>query len=268
MQIKPASPSKLREQFFQQGFVGPFELETDRDWSEVRDHISRVLRSEGPWDDDDMPSKMLENHPHGASQIDRHLDCELVHDLLTDPAITERLASLYGEDMLLLFSEFMIKEPKNEAGTIPWHQDGGYFGLHPSVSPSVWLAVSEVTEENGALEFYPECASQRVPHQKTDGEDQWFEYEIDTESTATFGSKDTVTLEMEPGEFILFHNAAIHRSSPNLSDERRIALQTRSTVPYARINSAKRPEQPMVVHHGENDYGVHDDREPPSDCQH
>ena len=50
-----------------------------------------------------------------------YLDCPLIHELATHPAVVKRMAALYGPDLLLWRTNFFVKEPG--AKEIPWHQD-------------------------------------------------------------------------------------------------------------------------------------------------
>ena len=34
---------------------------------------------------------------------------------------------------------------------VPWHQDGRYWPIHPPASCSVWVAIDEADEANGAM---------------------------------------------------------------------------------------------------------------------
>lgn len=256
------------ERYFERGFLGPFELQNRSKIEEAASHITEeVLPSEGPWSTDDLPEILYRNHADGASTVDRHLDCLTVSNLCQDPAITERAASLYGEDLLLLFTQLIKKQPGGKA--IGWHQDRGFYGLHPSICPTIWIACSKVTRENGCLEFIPRTSDTILPHKNTERRDNWFDYEADPDYVEEhIDTEESVKLEMEPGEFIIFNNTALHRSGPNTSKRPRVALQIRATVPYARIHNPKRPEARMVQMSGDNPYGVHETGSAPTECHH
>ena len=46
------------------------------------------------------------------------------------------------------------KVEKNGKET-PWHQDGEYWPIKPLETITVWLAIDEVTQENGPLQYIP-----------------------------------------------------------------------------------------------------------------
>lgn len=87
-------------------------------------------------------------------------------DLFTAPAITERLASLLGDDVLLWRSQFFEMGP-GDGGTF-WHQNSSFRELADQrklrppagrdqgmIQLSVWIALSEVTVRNGAMRIMP-----------------------------------------------------------------------------------------------------------------
>ena len=84
------------ETFRQQGYLGPFGTMIPDQMLPIRQQIiSEVLTSASPFKTD--------------SQQSRYLDCRLVFDLCSHPAIVQRVACIYGPDLLLWRSHFLIK---------------------------------------------------------------------------------------------------------------------------------------------------------------
>ncbi len=94
------------------------------------------------------------------------LRCPELASVLSHPAITHRLASLLGDDVILWRSQFFEKKPRSE-GTF-WHQTGTFRenskvqklvplnGTDPSlVQLTAWVALTESTIPNGCLRFIP-----------------------------------------------------------------------------------------------------------------
>ena len=58
-----------------------------------------------------------------------------------------------------------VKEPE-QRGFISWHQDARYIGLEPENWVTAWLALSDVTTENGCMYMWPgshlECAREHL----------------------------------------------------------------------------------------------------------
>ena len=62
--------------------------------------------------------------------------------IASHPAIVQRMASMYGPELLVWRTNFFIKNPSNgvaHKGEIPWHQDCNYWPLEPAVVLSAWL---------------------------------------------------------------------------------------------------------------------------------
>ncbi len=97
-------------------------------------------------------------------------------DVLCDPKITHRMASLLGNDVLMWRSQFFEKRP-GEFGTF-WHQNsvfretatGAKLTLPPAVPAGMaqltaWIALRDVTVANGALRIIPgTCTDGRLEY--------------------------------------------------------------------------------------------------------
>ena len=112
--------------------------------------ISEVLTSATPFKTD--------------SQQSRHLDCRLIFDLCSHPAIVQRIAYIYGTDLLLWRSHFFDKGPG--ATEVPWHQEHHYWLVEPLITISAWLAVDEATAENACVQIVPGAHKQIIPTSK------------------------------------------------------------------------------------------------------
>jgi len=252
--------------YFDSGFVGPYTLREDM--TDIRAHVVELLASEGPYGRAELDPMILDGHPDGAQSLDRHLDCRLIANLCTDNRITDRLATLYGDDLLLLYSQFMNKRPSGDE--VGWHQDKGFFGLHPPITPNVWVAIDEATERNGCLQLVPGSNKWDIDHIRTAREDNVFEYEADPEFVEdNISQGDITTMELEAGEFVIFSESTLHRSLPNQTHNRRLGLSVRATLPYARF-----PENPirgspkLASLCGDNLPQVHRTEALPQECRH
>jgi ectoine hydroxylase-related dioxygenase (phytanoyl-CoA dioxygenase family) len=161
----------------------------------------------------------------------RHLDCAHVFRICTLPQILAAVQSVLGTDVLLHTSDFFIKEPG--ASEIPWHQDGLNLFVDDALAPiTVWLALDACTLENGCLELIP--GSHRAPVEHRSCASPYLYGVFATpEATARAAS---ISVQMKPGEMLLFHSLMLHRSGPNLSPSRRAGLSIRYLRPNVRIN--------------------------------
>ena len=166
---------------------------------------------------------------HGNRAHNRHLDSRAVYDLATEPAIVERMACLYGPDLLLWRTNFFVKNCGSKA--IPWHQDFNYWPLEPPVIISAWIAVDPSTRQNGNLQVIPGSHRSIVPHIEATPDVQ-FEEMADA---GYYDARNLTDLEMQPGEFILFNERTLHHSEANHSSLRRIGLAVRAIIPIVKV---------------------------------
>ena len=219
------------EAYHRDGVLGPIQLVTPEQMAPLREQILREIIAPAEHEDGNL-------HYH-----DRHLDHGVVCRLCRGPELVERIASLLGPDLMVWRSNFQVKHPVAALGgdderpvEVPWHQDGAYFGLQPLVLVSAWIAITEATSDNGCLLVVPGS------HTTT------FAHEQDPERTA-FGRSvpqhaidpATVrTLELRPGEFVLFNENTLHASGPNRTSAPRVGLTPRVSVPFVRVTGNPR----------------------------
>ena len=73
------------------------------------------------------------------------------HDLCRTPAILDYVEDLIGPDFYQWGGQFFVKYP-HDGSVVPWHQDAQYWPLSPRRTVTVWLAISDVDEENAAMQ--------------------------------------------------------------------------------------------------------------------
>jgi non-heme Fe2+,alpha-ketoglutarate-dependent halogenase len=157
------------------GYVGPFTLCTAREMKKIRERIDRALLiperlGVGGWDGE---GAVGESDYYTQSPIygmrtgrHRHLDLLVVLDLLTHPAISQRVASLLGPNLLLWRSNFFIKGPGGPK--VLWHQDfdfssdQGLPALDPVRNITTWVAVDDTDIPNGCVQLLPGTHRGRV----------------------------------------------------------------------------------------------------------
>jgi len=205
-------------QFHRDGYLGPFTAFEPDEMAEIRSYIERNVL-----DSDDGPQDGVPVH-------DRHRDNDVVYDLYTHPAIVDRMASIYGEDLLLWATHFWNKEPGD--AEIPWHQDGSFWDIEPPLNISAWIAIDEVTVENSCVNLVPGSHRRQIPHVEAD-EEMGFDEMADP---AEFDPDEAVQMELEPGQFFLFTERTLHQSDPNTSDLRRLGTSMRVTLPFVDID--------------------------------
>jgi predicted dehydrogenase len=190
-----------RRFFDENGYLGPF-------------------RCDAAWQSIPVPVKKGRN---------LHLSEPEVFDVCTHPSVVRRIAQLMGSPRLSLFkSRFVVKLPGSKA-EVAWHQDvgptnGGYF---PDGSPvptiSVWMAFDKVDAENGAVQILPGSHKDLIGdyHKRIRAE------LVEKGALPEDEIAKAVSLDLEPGEFYIFHSWLLHTSGPNTATRRRAGLNMR-----------------------------------------
>ena len=220
------SPEALAAQYRRDGYLCPIRVMT-----EARAAECRALLEQAEF-------KASED-PEGESYFREYANIVLgfVGDLLRDPAVTDPVSAILGNDLLVMACNFFIKEP-NSTAYVSWHQDVHYWGLQEDNEVTAWIAFTPATRESGCMKFVPGSHTEIVAHQDTFAEDnlltrgQEIAVEVDEE--------DAIAAELAPGEMSLHHGRLFHASDPNRSSIRRIGLAIRYVpTSMAQIDGAR-----------------------------
>jgi ectoine hydroxylase-related dioxygenase (phytanoyl-CoA dioxygenase family) len=189
-----------------------------------------------------------------------HMMCRWMDELARTPAILDAVESLIGPDILLYTSRFFIKEPKSE-GIAAWHQDCTYFGLRPYDHVTAWVALSDVTEDAGPLEFAVGSHIRGALLQKSGV----VKNSVNTAGQIIVEWFDQSRIDraiLRAGQFSLHHTCVVHQSAPNRRDERRIGIAL-SYIP-TRTRYIGNRRMPAYLVRGQDTYGHFDLQPPPA----
>ena len=151
-----------------------------------------------------------------------------LNDLTKETSITDKVAEILGEDLLVWGCSLFIKEAKSSS-YVSWHQDLHYWGLDEDDQVTAWVALSPATQESGCMKFVPGSHKAIVQHNDTFAEDNLLSR--GQEIAVDVDEKDAVAIELQPGEMSLHHGRLFHGSGPNQSDDRRIGVAIRYIKP-------------------------------------
>lgn len=196
------------------GYIYPLTLCSPDEMVDIRQAVEQVLEHDPPFG-------------QGREQS-RHLDSRVIYDLCSHPAVVQRMAAIYGPDLVLWRSNFFIKYLDSKA--IPWHQDRNYWPIEPPVNITAWIAIDKAGIENACMQFIPGSHRTVVPHIPASG--VVFNEMADPDYIDT---DKAVSIILKPGEFVLFNERLVHYSAPNTSTERRIGLAVRVTIPIVKV---------------------------------
>ena len=268
-----ALSAEEQETFWKQGFIGPFRV-LDEDEMVAAWRTERLVlmdRSHAIYTEDWAVSGNT-----NIANYDRHMDNDFLAELIMNPGITDRVASVIGPDVLCWRTEFFPKYPGDE-GTdwhqadtfanasgqpqIVWPQDSGFGG-----TITVWTAFTEATTETGCLQFIPgsyttmnydetkvmDYAPDRINQETKQGIRRGFfgydyrQLQIDPDFTPD--ETKAVPIVMRPGEAVMFWSTLMHASYPHAgkTDAMRLGFASR----YVPTSTYVYPDTDVVEEYG------------------
>jgi ectoine hydroxylase-related dioxygenase (phytanoyl-CoA dioxygenase family) len=213
---KILSPEQIAE-FEREGCVFPIRVMSEADAAELRTRLEEFERRTGG------PLK-------GDLRHKAHLLFTWLADLVRHDVILDAIEDLYGGDLLCWSSNFFIKEAR-DAAFVSWHQDSTYWGLDKPDVVTAWVAFTEATEANGAMEYIPGShLLDQIPHRDTFAKHNLLTRGQEVMVEVDRAARRIITLR--PGEMSLHHVRLVHGSPPNASDDRRIGFAIRYVPTY------------------------------------
>ena len=204
----------------QEGLVRPDLAFTPNELSDIRTLLDATLAATT----DRRPESIV--CPHIADMSG--LSTDLAHDwlqLCTLPRLLDLVAQAIGPDIVLWGSQIFCK-PAGTGLAVPWHQDGHFWPIHPLATCSVWIAIDDVTLENGAMQFIPGSQRERrlFDHIRDDSKDSALNATLAADQ---FDLAEAAVDDLKAGAMSLHDVFLIHGSEPNRSTNRRAAFVIR-----------------------------------------
>ncbi|SNS49329.1 phytanoyl-CoA hydroxylase [Noviherbaspirillum humi] len=213
------------EQFRQDGFLIFRSLAAPEACAAMRDVTEAHLRDEVPpleYEADvgyagapasrDAPGGRTVRRLRGAYH--RH---PVFRDWAEDPRIAAALAQLFGEPVRLTLAHHncvMTKHPRFSTAT-GWHRDIRYWSFLRNDLISVWLALGDEVESNGALKVIP--GSHRLDIRREQLDDLDFLRPEHQENQRIFTGG--IPVELRQGDVLFFHSGLFHAASENHGNE-------------------------------------------------
>jgi ectoine hydroxylase-related dioxygenase (phytanoyl-CoA dioxygenase family) len=180
---------------------------------------------------------------------------EAAKALSAHPSILGLCRDLVGPDVRLYWDQAVYKKTEKPR-RVPWHQDNGYTYVEPQEYLTVWLALTDATDQNGCPEVAPGCHRLgTLEHHYVDP----LGWECLEEGTPS------VAAPVPAGGAVVFSSLTPHRTGPNLTSEVRKAYilqycpsgaeilqgDPRSGPPVARVPCTAPERQYEVLRSGE-----------------
>ena len=141
-------------------------------------------------------------HPAGRDVrlreiVSRGVLAQLAHDLV-------------GPDVRLYWDQAVYKKSERPA-TFSWHQDNGYGFLSPEAYLTLWIALTDVTLENGCVEVLPGLHKLGTLAHRADGDGIF----LDLPEPLPAALPQPVAVPLRAGSLVAFSSLLPHRTGPN-----------------------------------------------------
>lgn len=133
-----------------------------------------------------------------------------LRDFISQPRLVHFLRDIIGPDFWVRWDQSIEKVPGGDE--FPWHQDNGYNGLKDGHF-QLWIALSEMTPENGGL--WLQRGSHRSGNRK--------HVLVENHLVCRGDPATAVFIPAKPGDMLLFSSFTLHRTTPNVSNQSRLA---------------------------------------------
>lgn len=139
--------------------------------------------------------------------------------------------ALLGPAVCLTHVQFITKLPDGDDthSDIPWHQDSGYGRLDPPNDLTVFVALCDMTEQNGCLQV--------VPGSHRDGLLEHAPSAVNPVLRESPRPGAALPVPLRAGEALAFSGLLVHGSGPNRGTMPRIAFYVRYCTPDVRMLS-------------------------------
>uniref|UniRef100_A0A3B1INE5 Zgc:174917 n=1 Tax=Astyanax mexicanus TaxID=7994 RepID=A0A3B1INE5_ASTMX len=226
--------SDVKALYDQQGYLTSLPILSPEELQQARDAFADLEKKFG----EDYTAYSLHNV---------HMEYDWVMALAKHPKVLESITAVLGPDVLMLDSRFICKYPETDESDpglpyVAWHQDMKYWGLDGGPVVSVWLALDDSLEDNGALQVIPGThCSGLLPHRqaKRSGNMLSVNQEIPEELVE---KENALLCPLLAGQMSIHDGLLVHASDPNTSQRRRCGFVIRyvPTVAYP-IQDPERP---------------------------
>ena len=222
------NPNKIGEkeiQFYQEnGYIQIPHFFSKTEIQELADGLDKTI--------EDKRSRMLGGGGETSEDYNRvfnqtvnlWVDYNEVQKFSFNPNLAEVARKISQSSHLVVYHDHaLIKPGGEESKETNWHQDAPYWPMEQVGALSAWIAVDDVSEENGCMQFIP--GSHKYGRLApvalgTDGASVL----KDIEGTDIDKPVNPVVMDMEAGGVTFHHGCTFHYATANHTDKPRRAL--------------------------------------------
>lgn len=170
------------------------------------------------------------NRAAGGGETPRRLLHAFARDVAfrrwcTGPELRSHLRTLFGRNDVLMSQSHhncvMTKHPGYSSATL-WHQDIRYWSFDRPELISVWLALGEENERNGALKIIAGSHAMDIDRGRLD-KDLFLRPELGDNAALIEQARG---VELDPGDAMFFHCRVFHAAGKNLTNEVKLSFVT------------------------------------------
>jgi Phytanoyl-CoA dioxygenase (PhyH) len=134
---------------------------------------------------------------------------ELIRRFITKRQLIDFLVQVAGPDLWVRWDQAVAKGP--HSGVFAWHQDNGYNRL-PQQHYQVWIALSEMTQDNGGLWLVPGSHKRHLRHERVANH-------FEAAGADRYDAPDSgkVFIEAEAGDVVVFSSLTLHKTYENVT---------------------------------------------------
>ena len=211
----PFAVAEDRARLREEGVIAFPRFVDDATVSTIRAEIARLIVGHGP-----ASTYGVFRNARGsvlvANQLDRESD--VLFDLARSPELLAFAADMLGMSAISLHVEFFDR-PIDQPDATPPHQDQVFYreDVGCAFAVSFWIALDDLTEESGLVEYARPVPSVLLPHDRSPSVD--FSYQLADPSGFSFRR-----VHVPRGGCIVHHSYVVHRSGTNQSGRPRWAV--------------------------------------------
>ena len=161
---------------------------------------------------------------------------EVIRTVTELPALVGLIRQLLQTPEVSFLQDQVLMKPAFHGSQVSWHQDSGYWkNIEPWIDPpaivTCWVAIDNVTEDNGCVRMVPGSHRHGVLEHRRGGDSFLHVQGVDLDAARP--------VVLPRGGVSFHHSCTVHGSAPNLSPNRRRGL----ALTYVR-DDARRLDRP------------------------